>query len=52
MRFVPGIIAFLVTLPASAAPVANAFPAKVSVCFTPAQQCEPLIVDAIDSAKE
>ncbi len=34
-----------------AAVPAHATEADVSVCFTPAQKCEPLIVQAIDEAK-
>lgn len=37
----------LVSTPA----LAQSVEAHVSVCFTPAQKCEPLIVQAIDSAK-
>ncbi|OCJ12789.1 hypothetical protein A6U86_05445 [Rhizobium sp. AC27/96] len=48
MRFTAAIALSLISLPAVAAPVAFA---KISVCFTPGEQCEDRIVEAIDGAK-
>lgn len=52
MRFIAAAaLSTLISTPCLSQPTAGMARANVSVCFTPAQQCEHLIIEALDGAK-